>query len=95
MLGRGNRSNRTSDHPSGHALDFMVYGNRALGDSLAAYALQEQEALGITYVIWRQRINSGDGRGWRAQADRGGITANHFDHVHVSFEREPARGLPC
>ena len=39
--------------------------------------------LGIKYVIWKQRINSGSG--WRAMANRGGITANHFDHVHITF----------
>jgi hypothetical protein len=35
-------------------------------------------------VIWRQRINSGTG--WRAMEDRGSITQNHYDHVHVSFD---------
>jgi hypothetical protein len=71
----------TSDHPSGRAVDFMV--DRATGDALAACALENMDAFGITYVIWRQRINYGSG--WVAMEDRGGITANHFDHVHVSF----------
>ena len=35
-------------------------------------------------MIWRQRINLGEG--WRDMADRGSITQNHNDHVHVSFE---------
>ncbi|WP_308282855.1 hypothetical protein [Pseudonocardia nigra] len=71
----------TSDHPSGKALDFMV--DRATGDALAACALRNKEALGITYVIWEQQINHGGG--WEAMEDRGGATANHFDHVHISF----------
>jgi hypothetical protein len=71
----------TSDHPSGRAVDFMV--NPATGDQLAACALKNRAALGITYVIWQQRINFGSG--WQPMEDRGGITANHFDHVHVSF----------
>jgi hypothetical protein len=71
----------TSDHPSGRAVDFMV--DAATGDRLAACALKNRAALGITYVIWQQRINFG--QGWQAMEDRGGITANHFDHVHVSF----------
>lgn len=75
----------TSDHPSGLALDFMV--NRATGDKLAAYALKNKDRLGITYVIYRQRINYGSG--WRAMEDRGGATANHEDHVHISFQRRP------
>jgi hypothetical protein len=71
----------TSDHPRGLAVDFMV--NRATGDALAACALENKEALGIKYVIWEQRINHGSG--WRAMKDRGSATANHFDHVHISF----------
>ncbi|QJY46799.1 hypothetical protein [Pseudonocardia broussonetiae] len=72
----------TSDHPSGKAIDFMV--DRATGDQLAACALRNQDALGISYVIWEQRINHGSG--WEPMEDRGGATANHFDHVHISFE---------
>jgi hypothetical protein len=34
-------------------------------------------------VIWQQRINFGSG--WQLMEDRGGVTANHYDHVHVSF----------
>jgi hypothetical protein len=79
----------TSDHPTGLAVDFMV--DRATGDRLAACALQNRGALGISYVIWRQRINFGTG--WQPMEDRGGITANHFDHVHVSFDRS-AGGAP-
>jgi hypothetical protein len=79
----------TSDHPAGLAVDFMV--DRATGDRLAACALANRGTLGITYVIWRQRINFGSG--WQPMEDRGGITANHFDHVHVSFDRS-AGGAP-
>ena len=78
----------TSDHPTGLAVDFMV--DRATGDRLAACALANRGSLGITYVIWRQRINFGSG--WQPMEDRGGITANHFDHVHVSFGRSAGGG---
>jgi hypothetical protein len=88
--GRGPRGG-TSDHPSGHALDFMV--GRAAGDRIAAYALDHRAELSVTYVIWRQRYN--DGRGWRAMADRGSATANHMDHVHVSFARTPGGDPTC
>ena len=57
--------------------------DRATGNALAACALRDQKALGVSYVIWRQRINFGSG--WKPMEDRGGVTANHFDHVHVSF----------
>lgn len=70
-------------HPAGLAVDFMV--SDARGSALSAYALANRKRLRVGYVIWRQRINSGDGRGWRAMADRGSPTANHMDHVHVNF----------
>jgi hypothetical protein len=89
VLGVAGRSN-ASDHPSGRALDFMV--NRATGDQLAACAIRNREALGISYVIWRQRIDTGSG--FRAMEDRGSPTANHFDHVHVSFKPGAAAGPP-
>jgi hypothetical protein len=62
-----------------HAADFMTT-DQATGDALAAYALQMP---GVEYVIWQQRYN--DGSGWSLMEDRGGVTANHYDHVHVSF----------
>ncbi|MCH6165764.1 hypothetical protein [Pseudonocardia alaniniphila] len=71
----------TSDHPGGKAVDFMV--DRATGDALASCALKNKDALGISYVIWEQQINFGSG--WQPMEDRGGVTANHFDHVHISF----------
>lgn len=87
MLGVAGRGG-PSDHPGGLAIDFMV--NRATGDALAQCALDNMEALGIKYVIWEQRINHGNG--WKSMADRGGVTANHFDHVHVSFDRAKSGG---
>ena len=71
----------------GLALDLMVRGER--GDRIAACALANQEALGISYVIWKQRVNYGDG--WERMDDRGSATENHFDHVHISFETPRAR----
>ena len=62
----------------------MSSDHNALGDEVAAYALAHQHDNGITYVIWRQRINQGSG--WEPMEDRGSITQNHFDHVHVSFD---------
>ena len=81
VLGVAGRAGN-SDHPSGKALDFVV--DRGTGNALADCALHNQEALGISYVIWRQRINFGSG--WKPMEDRGSPTANHMDHVHVSFE---------
>ncbi|WP_020658548.1 hypothetical protein [Amycolatopsis benzoatilytica] len=88
--GRASRSG-TSDHPAGLALDFMVDTNT--GNALAAYVLAHQNELGAKYVIWQQRYN--DGSGWSSMPDRGSETANHFDHVHVSFERGAKVSVTC
>jgi hypothetical protein len=89
LIGVAQRA-RASDHPKGLALDLMVRGER--GDRIAKCALANQEELGIAYVIYKQRVNYGDG--WERMEDRGGITENHYDHVHISFERRPGGGAP-
>ena len=89
MFGVAGRAG-TSDHPGGLAVDFMV--DRATGDQLAECALRNQDALGIKYVIWEQQINHGSG--WTGMEDRGSVTANHFDHVHISFEAGAGTGEP-
>lgn len=79
-------------HPSAdRAIDTLMseaYGtvptdDNALGDAHAEFALSHMAEFGIWYVIWRQRYN--DGSGWDPMEDRGSITQNHYDHVHVSF----------
>lgn len=80
--GVGDRPNK-SDHPGGKALDFMTRD----GNALAAFAEANWKRLNIKYIIWDQHIWS-VGRaneGWRLMEDRGGDTANHRDHVHISF----------
>jgi hypothetical protein len=72
-------------HPSGLALDYMVLTNSGLGDAIAQYHIDHWDELGVEYVIWEQRILSSPGGAWKAMADRGGVTANHFDHVHVNY----------
>ncbi|CRK55859.1 Phage tail length tape-measure protein [Alloactinosynnema sp. L-07] len=81
----------TSDHPSGLALDFMV--DTATGNAVAEYILANRQAFGVTYVIWRQRYN--DGGGWDAMENRGSPTANHMDHVHVSFKAAATVSVSC
>lgn len=88
--GRASRSG-TSDHPSGLALDFMV--DTATGNALADYVLANRKAFGVSYVIWRQRYN--DGGGWSTMEDRGSVTANHYDHVHVSFHADADVSVTC
>lgn len=81
----------SGDHPLGLALDFMV--DTGTGNALADHVLANRRAFGVTYVIWRQRYN--DGSGWSAMEDRGSPTANHMDHVHVSFQTTATVKVTC
>ena len=89
--GVGQRSG-PSDHPRGLALDLMTNNNRALGDRVVNFLSRNWRHFAVKYIIWKQRINTGDGRGWRKMEDRGSITANHFDHPHISFQDAPSSG---
>ncbi|MEU6415145.1 hypothetical protein [Microbispora sp. NPDC046933] len=87
------RAENSGEHPLGRACDFMMSSGgampspemKALGDSLAAWAIKNGPKLGVMYVIWQQRIYNLGHPGWRTMSDRGGITANHYDHVHISM----------
>ena len=72
-------------HPSGLALDYMVGTDDALGDAIAQYQIDNWDSLGVEYVIWQQRMLSSPNGSWKPMADRGGTTANHYDHVHVNY----------
>ncbi|MCP9963905.1 hypothetical protein LUX57_00850 [Actinomadura madurae] len=81
------------DHGSGTACDFMESTGgkmpsasaQAHGDRVAQFVIDNASRLGIKYVIWKQRIYDMRGSGgWRQMEDRGSITQNHFDHIHVS-----------
>ncbi|REF00125.1 hypothetical protein [Thermomonospora umbrina] len=87
------RSGDPQDHGQGQACDFMETTGgrmpsanaRAHGDAVAQYATGNASRLGIKYVIWRQRIwDVRSGGGWRSMEDRGSVTANHYDHIHIS-----------
>lgn len=82
-------SDYSSDHPNGRAVDFMIpdyKNNKALGDTLAQYFIDNLSRLDGTYVIWRQRIWTPYNGKWKAMEDRGSDNANHMNHVHVSFK---------
>ncbi|RYB89637.1 SH3 domain-containing protein [Nocardioides glacieisoli] len=72
------------DHPLGRAVDIMVSGST--GWAVAEFVRANAAALGVSYVIHAQNIWSvqRSAEGWRSMADRGSVTANHYDHVHVS-----------
>jgi hypothetical protein len=80
----GGRSGSGGNHGAGLALDIMCSGS--LGDAVARYLRSHASELGVSEVIWSQRIwtSKRSSEGWRAMSDRGSTTANHYDHVHVS-----------
>ncbi len=80
----GTRPGDGGDHGAGRALDVMVSGQR--GWEIAEHLRSNSSQLGISYIIYSQKIWSVDraGEGWRSMSDRGSTTANHYDHVHVS-----------
>ncbi len=81
---------RAGHSPSqGRAADFMVYTDRAKGDAVAQYVIDNAARFGVEYVIWQQRIYLVSSGSWRAMADRGSPTANHMDHPHVAFLPAP------
>lgn len=79
----GTRRSRSGEHESGLALDFMC--SEAVGDDIAAYLRENWTELKVDYVIWQQRILQSPSGSWRLMDDRGSATANHMDHVHVTF----------
>ena len=87
----GYRAGASDDHGSGLAIDFMVPQSSALGDQVAQYAINHMADRGISYIIWKQRFYApyasiyGPANTWNPMPDRGSMTANHYDHVHVSF----------
>ena len=87
----GYRPGDSGDHGKGLAIDFMVPVSSALGDKIAEYAVQNMASRGINYIIWKQRFYApydskyGPAYTWNPMPDRGSVTENHYDHVHVSM----------
>lgn len=90
----GVRNDPLPDHPSGHAVDFMINqpgtaAGFAQGDALANFAVQHYRELGIKYIIWNKRY-------WDPQQGWGPYTAPsvigynpHTNHVHITFQDQP------
>lgn len=49
----GVRPDALPDHPTGHALDFMVYGNTALGNAIYRDLTGNAAAHSIKYCLWQ------------------------------------------
>ena len=91
MFRAGDDDGTGHGHKTGMSVDFMVPVGSAQGDQLAEYLTKNMNELGVYYIIWKQRFYMpqyniyGPANTWNLMPDRGGVTANHYDHVHVSF----------
>ncbi|MFC4019668.1 coiled-coil domain-containing protein [Micromonospora sp. GCM10011542] len=89
------RSGGDGEHPKGRACDFAAAtngfedktatgGDKAYGDSLAAWHVRNASRLGVLYVIWYRQIWH-PGTGWRSYSGSGSPAADHTNHVHLSM----------
>ena len=91
MFRAGDDDGTGHGHGTGMSVDFMVPVGSAQGDQLAEYLTKNMNELGVYYIIWKQKYYMpqfniyGPANTWNLMPDRGGVTANHYDHVHVSF----------
>ena len=89
----GDTDGMGTGHGDGLALDLMVPEDSELGDKISEYLINNFKELNISYIIWKQNFLSdfnswyGPAWKWNHMPDRGGTTANHHDHVHISFKR--------
>ena len=89
----GDTDGMGTGHGDGLALDLMVPEDSELGDKISEYLINNFKELNISYIIWKQNFLSdfnswyGPAWKWNPMPDRGGTTANHHDHVHISFKR--------
>lgn len=84
----GVRSDSLKWHPNGLALDVMIGNPNSpagvkLGNRVLQFILDNKNTFGMDHAIWRQRIYYPDGSSSMME-DRGGVTQNHYDHVHFA-----------
>ncbi|MBA4023915.1 MAG: transglycosylase [Gordonia sp.] len=76
------------DHPDGRAVDIMIPNYTAadgiaLGDQVNKYVHDNKDHFQVVYTIWRQEYFPANAPASKMDS-RGGATADHYDHVHVT-----------
>lgn len=81
----GARADSLPEHPSGRALDAMI-SSSSTGWQIASFVRANAGRLGVSQVLYAQKIWTvqRNSEGWRSFPDRGSVSANHYDHVHVT-----------
>ncbi|MFF5790412.1 SH3 domain-containing protein [Paeniglutamicibacter sp. NPDC012692] len=85
-------------HSAGKAADIMIKDYRnpinvAKGNEMAQFLINNRSSLGISYLIWQDKIWLGPARGWEEYSKSGKYgqqfsgnwndTTLHMDHIHV------------
>jgi hypothetical protein len=89
------RPSGSGEHPKGRACDFSSeaggFGGDAggedydYGQNLAAWLIENSDALGVKYVIWYRQIWF-PGNGWKSYSGAyGDPSSDHTNHVHLSM----------
>lgn len=80
----GYRQDSYGEHPTGRALDVMVYQDKAKGDAVKDFAVDNASAIDLKWAIWQQKLWYPGGRSEKmATRANGDPTQNHMDHVHI------------
>lgn len=98
LITMGDYRNSSDDHGQMRAIDFMVkdYASASgikSGTEIANFLIANDKALGVEYLIWRDRIWLGQSTGWKPYSTGGygsmyagnwNDTNLHNDHVHLT-----------
>lgn len=97
----------SSGHSSGRAVDVVMANYKSAsgiqaGDRIARFLLDNRQQLGISYLIWRDKIWLSAKKGWEPYSTSGKYgtqftnnwtdTTKHMDHIHVETHGESATG---
>jgi len=94
-------------HSSGRAVDVMMANYKSAsgvraGDRIAQFLLDNRQQLGISYLIWQDKIWLSANKGWEPYSTSGKYgtqftnnwtdTTKHMDHIHVETLGSSATG---
>jgi len=91
------REGDPQDHGKGLAIDAAVPVGGGLGHEINAWVMQahREGVVQVCYTIWEQTLYKAPGFAGQRMADRGSVSANHHNHVHISLVVPGVRGTTC